>query len=128
MRVLETGDWSLLLPDEWLAEQDDEVILIGDRDEVGCIEISELRKDAGCFTDTDLAQFTDAQNAWTAVQQGSFRGLKTAFEEDGMALREWCIYAGDVLLYITYSCTADNGGMDDAAVDEILDTLRYAVD
>jgi hypothetical protein len=28
-----------------------------------------------------------------------------------------------MLLFITYSCDLDNRGMDDAAVDELLDTL-----
>jgi hypothetical protein len=38
------------------------------------------------------------------------------------------VYAQHLLLYITYSCDLDNAGMDDAAVDEILDTLRMVAD
>jgi hypothetical protein len=30
---------------------------------------------------------------------------------------------GAMLLFITYSCEEENAGMDDAAVDELLDTL-----
>jgi hypothetical protein len=33
---------------------------------------------------------------------------------------------GAMLLFITYSCEEENRGMDDAAVDEILDTLSRA--
>ena len=38
-------------------------------------------------------------------------------------MREWYVAIGSVLLFITYSCDAENRGLDDAAVDEILQTL-----
>ena len=128
MRVLETGDWSLILPEEWEAEQDGDTILIGDQDEVGCLEISEFRKDGGHFDEADLAPFTGGGPEWTSVHLGSFTGLQTTLDEDDMALREWCVFSGSALLYITYSCALEDRGMDDAAVDEILGTLRYAQD
>ena len=43
--------------------------------------------------------------------------------EEGAAIREWYIAHEALLLFITYSCDEDNAGMDDAAVNEILDTL-----
>jgi hypothetical protein len=39
------------------------------------------------------------------------------------AIREWYVAHGALMLFITYSCDEDNAGMDDAAVDELLDTL-----
>ncbi|WOJ93526.1 hypothetical protein R0135_17360 [Congregibacter variabilis] len=126
MRVLEAGDWGLLLPDEWQAEQEDDVIVIGDRDGVGCIEISELHKDTGDFGAEDLQQFVTEDSIWDSVRRGSFEGLRTSLIEDGAAIREWYLYAGKLLLYVTYSCELDNQGLDDAAVDDILDTLRMA--
>ena len=47
MKVLETGDWSLLLPAEWYAERESDSILVADRDGIGCLQISELRRDSG---------------------------------------------------------------------------------
>lgn len=126
MRVLEAGDWGLLLPDEWQAEQEGDAIVIGDRDGVGCIEISTLHKEAGEFEAADLRQFVPDVSGWDAVRRGNFEGLTTSLIEDGAAIREWYLYAGKLLLYITYSCEADNQGLDDAAVNEILDTLRMA--
>lgn len=128
MRVLETGDWSLLLPDEWQAEQDEDSIFIGDRDGVGCIEISELRKERGEFTSADLEELIDDPRGWQPVSLGSFCGRGNSLVEEDAAIREWYVYAGDLLLYITYSCAADNRGLDDAAVDEILATLRVDAD
>lgn len=128
MHVLEAGDWSLLLPAEWLAEQDGDSIVIGDRDEVGCLELSELRREDGDVSAVDLQTFTAGEADWAPENCGSFSGVKRALIEDDAAIREWYLYAGELLLYVTYSCDLENRGMDDAAVDEIMDTLRYAKD
>jgi len=128
MKVLEAGDWSLLLPPEWEAERDGDSILIGDRDGVGCLEISELRRESGVFGAADLEQIRDAGVAWTPADCGSFSGCYGAFEEDDAAVREWLLACEDLLLYLTYSCAADNRGLDDGAVDDLLDTLRFARD
>lgn len=126
MRVLETGDWSLLLPSEWQAEQDEDSIVIGDQDDVGCIEISELRKESGAFAPADLEALIDNPRDWSTAQLGNFSGRGHSLVEDDAAIREWYVYAGDLLLYITYSCALENRGLDDAAVDEILATLHAA--
>ncbi len=125
MRVLEAGDWSLLLPSEWQAERDDDGIVIGDRDGIGCLEISELRRETGEFSAGDLEQFREAGQPWDSVSLGSFEGRASAFSEDGASIREWFLHAGDLLLFVTYSCDEENRGMDDAAVDDMLSTLRY---
>ncbi|EAQ96242.2 hypothetical protein KT71_19293 [Congregibacter litoralis KT71] len=116
----------MLIPDEWQAEQEEDAIVIGDRDGVGCIEISELHKESGDFCSDDLGQFVTDASKWTPARKGSFEGLTSAVLEDGAAIREWYLFAGALLLYITYSCDEDNQGLDDAAVDDILDTLRMA--
>ncbi|MFK8042042.1 hypothetical protein [Congregibacter sp.] len=128
MRVLEAGDWGMLIPEEWQAEQDEDAIVIGDRDGVGCIEVSELHKESGDFGTEDLQQFEPDASQWEACRKGSFEGIYRALIEDGAAIREWYLYAGALLLYVTYSCELDNQGLDDAAVDEILDTLRMAAE
>ena len=124
MRILEAGDWSLVLPDEWYAEREDDSILISDRDGVGCLEISELRRRPEDGP-ADLEALLDSELSWREVACGNLRGREASFMEDGEALREWCLASGDLVLYVTYSCETANRGMDDAAVDEILDTLRH---
>ena len=44
MNILETEWWSLALPPEWWADTEEDSILVGDRDEVGCIEIFTLHR------------------------------------------------------------------------------------
>ena len=128
MRVLEAGDWSLLLPEEWFAEQEDDAIIIGDRDGVGCLEISELRSERGHFTADEVRDIAELGDEGRSVTAGSFSGLHATFVEDDAALREWYLTAEGLMLYVTYSCDLDNQGLDDAVVDEIMGTLRYAAE
>ena len=130
MNVLETEWWSMALPPEWWAEAEGDTILVGDRDEVGCIEISTLRKEEGVFS-ADEVRAIATDNAegdwdWQPVTRGDFSGLRTAYGAEDASIREWCMAAEGTLLYITYSCDEENRGMDDAAVDELLDTLLVA--
>ena len=129
MNILETEWWTMALPPEWWAESEAESILVGDRDDVGCIEISTLQKDGGEFSAAEvLAMAKDNAEQpldWREVELGDFTGVTASYvdEEDDAALREWYITSGSLLLFITYSCDTENRGMDDAAVNELLDTL-----
>ncbi len=132
MNVLETEWWTLALPPEWWAEAEGDSILVGDRDEVGCIEISTLKRDTGEFSASDIEAVAKEDAAagaqFAAATLGDFTGLTSGYEEEGVAVREWCVASGSTLLFITYSCDLENSGMDDAAVDELLDTLLLAPD
>ena len=63
MNVLETEWWTLALPPEWWAEAEEDSILVGDRDGVGCIEISTLHREAGAFSPQDVEERAGSQNA-----------------------------------------------------------------
>ena len=128
MNILETELWTVGLPSEWWADQEEEHILIGDRDDVGSIEFSTLVRESGEFDAAEVSAIArdNAENEmqWTDVRHGEFSGVGGAWSAEGDAVREWYLAAGSVMLFITYSCAQDNAGMDDAAVDEILDTLQ----
>ena len=127
MNVVETEWWTLALPPEWWADAEDDGVLIGDRDDVGCIEISTLHKDEGEFSREELndiaAAHNDQSNQWQSAALGEYSGLGGSYLEEGAAIREWYVAKGSLLLFITYSCDQENRGMDDASVDELLDTL-----
>lgn len=127
MNVLETEWWTMALPPEWWAEAEEDSILVGDRDDVGCIEISTLHKDDGEFdraATRDIAQSESEQALdWQSLTLGEFEGVRCSYSEEGAAVREWYVTHGALMLFITYSCDEENRGMDDAPVDELLDTL-----
>lgn len=130
MNVLETEWWTMVVPPEWWAEAEDDSILVGDQDNVGCIEISTLHKEAGEFDQESIVDIARAEADqsldWSAVKLGDFSGVGARFSSEGAAIREWYLFSGSLLLFVTYSCDQDNAGMDDAAVDELLDTLMVA--
>ena len=131
MNILETDWWSMALPPEWWAESEEDSILVGDRDDVGCLEFSTLHKEAGEFEAAEVREIAESESeqqlAWKPLSLGDFKGVTSSFVEEGAAIREWFIANDALLLFITYSCDEDNGGMDDAAVNEILDTLMVVV-
>ena len=130
MNVLETEWWTLALPPEWWADSEEDSILVGDRDEVGCIEITTLHKQEGAFDGAEVLGIATAESVgagdWQKIRLGEFAGVARNFLEEGAAIREWYVFNGAMLLFVTYSCDEDNRGMDDAAVDQLLDTLQLA--
>lgn len=130
MNVLESEWWTVALPPEWWAETEEDSILVGDRDGVGCIEISTLHKDDGEFRAEELRAIATEEAEvpldWQDTRLGDFQGITGSYTLEGAALREWYVANGALLLFITYSCELENRGMDDAAVDELLDTLMLA--
>jgi hypothetical protein len=127
MNVLETDHWCLLLPPEWRADNDDDVVRIVDTDEVGELEITTLCKATGSVTAEEVASMAHGESPevpkWTPATIGAFSGVCGIFQEDDAHIREWYVAAGQVLLYITYICDVSDAGMDDAAIDDILSTL-----
>ena len=132
MNVLETEWWTLAIPPEWWADAEEDSILVGDRDDVGCIEISTLHKEEGEFDRQSVQAIAETESehvqAWQSASLGEFSGVCSSYVEEEVAIREWYVFNGALLLFITYSCDEENRGMDDAAVDELLDTLMVLED
>ncbi len=132
MNILQTEWWSIGVPQEWWAEQEDESIVSGDRDDVGCIEISTLQKESGQFGSEEVRSIASNNSegdwSWQSLSAGDFKGYGTSYLDDSDAVREWYLACGPVLLFVTYCCDGENSGLDDAAVDEILATLTSLED
>lgn len=128
MHTVETEWWSLDLPEEWQAEQDDETIVIGDDDGVGMLEITALeRRESGGAGEQDvfaLAQQLFGAQPTQSATVGDFTGLYVQYVDEGDAVREWVLRNGEQIVLISYSCDVENAGLDDEIVDEILSTLR----
>ena len=127
MNILETDHWCMMLPEEWHAENDDDVIRIVDRDDVGEIQITTLHKQSGRVDASDVASMSSDESpevdVWHQARAGAFEGVTGSYHEDGAAIREWYLGSESLLLYITYVCAAEDQGLDDASVDELLATL-----
>jgi hypothetical protein len=131
MNVVETEWWTMALAPEWWADvEEDGTVLVADEDDVGCLEMTTLHKTDGDLGQAELRQIAAAESpaaaGWQAVNCGDFAGWSTRFIEEDAAVREWYLAAHGLLLFVSYSCDSDNRGMDDAAVDALLDTLALS--
>jgi hypothetical protein len=128
MKLLETDWWTLELPPEWEAEQDEDVIVIEDEDGVSCLELSTLVREQGAVSERDLAEFSrdlrEAGHAPRAVRIGPWSGEVFEHDDDEYHWREWFLRHAGLFVYGAYHCESGNRGMDDAAIDEILATLE----
>lgn len=127
MNILETDHWCLMLPAEWHAENEDDIIRIVDQDDVGEIEITTLHKQSGNVMPAEIQDMALEESPevsqWKATNAGAFSGVSGHYTEDGAAVREWYLGSDSLLLYVTYVCDEDDAGLDDASVDELLGTL-----
>ncbi len=125
MHTVETDWWLLDLPDEWQAEQDEETIVITDEDGVGSLEITRLEHPSAAAANLHAIaeQWVPEDVHGIDVRVGDFDGLYLEYMDEGDAVREWLLRAGDLILLVSYACDEEDAGMDDEVVDEILETL-----
>ena len=79
-------------PEEWHAENDDDVIRIVDQDDVGEIEITTLHKQSGRVNASDVAAMASEESPeiteWHQARAGGFEGVTGVYREDGASV-EW---------------------------------------
>jgi hypothetical protein len=119
--------WSIDLPAGWRAWHDDACATIVGSLEVGALQVSAAFKDSEVLRQ-DLLEFAADHIAARArpaeVVAGDFMGIAISFEHDGAFWHHWYLRNGAQELFITYNCAAENRGVEDAAVQEVLKTLR----
>lgn len=121
MQELTTDLWSILLPEEWEADQEDETVFIVDEDEVSIIEITPLVPEKGTTTKNLIKEL--AGNAGKKTTLAELEASYSEFEEDDMFWREWHCDAGHFVLVVSHGCDVSNKNMDDGSVDDMLSTI-----
>src|SRR5690606_35502357 len=87
MNELMTDFWSILLPEEWQAEQEGETIIITDDDEVSIIEMTPLMPEDGVTAAALLKSI--AGNDYHKTALAELDAYYKEFEEDEIFWREW---------------------------------------
>jgi hypothetical protein len=125
MRLVESQWWTIELPPEWEAEQEDETIYISDQDGVGEIAITTIQKQEGDVSDEELREFSAGLELGNGEEAnvGDLQGSYFTYQDGDDVIREWYLRAGPIFIVVSYHCDKENAGMDDKAVDEILSTL-----
>ena len=118
--------WSVVLPEGWRGWHDPECATMAGGEEVGSLQISAYFKDADVL-DEDLREFAsghfDAGGEPAAVRYGEFSGFVFWFGTEGKFCMESYLRKQRQMLFVTYTCSAENRGVEDGVVDEILQSL-----
>jgi hypothetical protein len=127
MRSVESDWWIIDLPEEWEAEQDEETIVITDPDGLGMLEITALQRDEAEVSRDLTTAAGELLPEDAALQRCTLAGLDAvtcSYIDEEDAVRDWLAVNDELVLLVTYSCAIDDRGMDDAMIDEILETLE----
>lgn len=127
MRSVESDWWIIDLPEEWEAEQDEETIVITDPDGVGMLEITALQHDEAEVSRDLMTAAGELLPEDAPLQRGKLAGLDAvscSYIDEEDAVRDWLALSDELVLLVTYSCAIDDRGLDDAIIDEILETLE----
>lgn len=131
-QLLQSNWWSLELPDEWHAHEDDDTVVIADDDAISVLEISAIKKAKGCVESNELMEFASelvsCGHKPSEVCCGDFAGLCFKYDDEEGVWREWFLAKQDVALFIVYSCHLDHKTLDDQAIDAILSTLKLSIE
>lgn len=126
MSEYHAADWSIDLPPSWEVEQDEESTLIYDEDGIGALNIT------GFVADEDVseealrefaAEHLEAGARTEPVEFGEFTGFTLHYREEDEFWREWYLRAGPLALFVTYNCDLEDQGVEDEAIEGILNTL-----
>ena len=127
MPFVETALWTIEIPPEWLAEEEDDVVAIIDPDDLGALEITALQKEQGNVDLAELAGFSseliNEGNEPAKLSMNNFQGLYFQYNKEELHWREWLLCSGSTLIFATYTTELEHEGLDDVIVDQILDTL-----
>ncbi len=129
MTEIQGPDWNIDIPADWEADQDEDYLILYDPDGVGALNLSGMVTDAE-VTDADLREFAaehlEAGAKIREVELGDFTGFTLNYREGDEYWQEWFLRSGPIALFVTYNCEYDDKGVEDEALEEILNSLRIA--
>ena len=119
--------WSVELPDGWEAERDEDCVTFTLQREIGVLQISAYRRDDEIVTDKDLLEFAEDEIVEPANPQSvsfsEFVGLEISHFADDSFLRKLWLRNGSLLLFVTYTCAAEESTVEAEDVNLILKSL-----
>jgi hypothetical protein len=127
-KIYESNWWTLTLPPNWEWEEDEDCVGFFTADSAGALQVSAYLKDDDVVTQEDLEDFIPEEIQAivldTPVKIGHFSGYTAKYVEEDTYWRQWWLMAGPLMVYLTYNSEAEDHGMEDATIDEIVSTLQ----
>ena len=127
MNSFETPLWSLRYPENWQAEEEDELLVLFDPQGVGELSISYQQSEEP-LSNEDLLGIADEDIEAGAepdvVNVGQFSGIQFDYESEGEYWCEWYLANDDLLIFATYNCPVGDEEKELAAIEVVLSTLK----
>ena len=123
---LDAGIWRAELPEGWVAEEEDDSLVIFDPDGPGTLQVTCSEMEDGLVDDDDLRYFAEELiedgHEPAQVSDGPLRGLKFEYQDADTDewVVEWYLAADDLFFFVTYSCPRQHRGEEDEAVQAVL--------
>ncbi len=126
-RKYKSAWWSVELPDDWQAEPDEDCVTFTSEREIGVLQISAYHRDGEIVTDEDLLEFAEDESVESASPQnfscGEFVGIEISYFADDSFWRKLWLRNGSLLLFVTYTCSAEERTVETEDVNLILESL-----
>ena len=127
---LDADLWRTLIPDDWVAEAEDESLLVFHPDGPGTLQFTCSEMEDGLVGDDELryfaAELLEDGHEPANVSVGPLRGLKFEYQDadtDEWVI-EWYLAADDLFFFVTYSCPRAARGEEEEAVMAILRSVE----
>ncbi len=126
-RKYKSAWWSVELPDDWEADQDEDCVTFTSERGVGALQISAYRRDSENVTDEDLLEFAEdeliEEETPQSISCGEFIGFETSYFADENFWRKLWLRSGSLLLFVTFNCAAEERAVETEDVNQILESL-----
>ena len=127
MKNVITPYWSLDIPDDWSEENDEDVVSLYAKAEVGALQISASLQDQPIEM-SDLqhlaAEHIDAGAKTEDITLGEFEGFTLSYTSANEYWREWYLMSDELMLFVTYVCDLGDEDKEEDIIEAILETLR----
>ncbi len=119
--------WRILIPDDWLCEDEDGTRLIYHPKGAGTLEITSSKQPTP-IGDDDLRYFASEQIEQGVepayVKLGDFSGIELIYEHDDLYWRDWLLRNDELLLLATYTCPPGREEKEEGMLDVMMATLK----
>lgn len=98
--------WSISLPRGWSISEESDSVSLRRATQDGVLRVSAVRKPDGCVVEADFSEFigqpSEGCSTLQSIQTERYSGFSRDCERDGLALSEWWLAHGSVLVYFSY--------------------------
>jgi hypothetical protein len=127
MQRFSSKEWSIIIPEHWLVEKDNNLLTFFHPDSVGVIQINQLSK-TNIVTEADLydmaSEHINAGALTKPIKSTFLFGFTLTFSIDAEFWMQWYLGFGHTVLYITYNCEEQYKETERGMISSIVSSLN----